>query len=203
MSNEHWDTIFKNTSHENLGWYEQEFSQSLKYINLIPNLNDKVIFIPGAGTTKLVDELLNKAKKLILNDISAEAISILKNRFKNTKQNIEYLISDISENISSDIDTVDLWIDRAVLHFLTDESQISGYFKNLRNNINIGGHVLFAEFSDDGAEKCAGLDLHRYSLRELKDRCSDNFELVSHHYYTFINPGGEDRPYIYGLFKRV
>ncbi len=203
MLNDHWDKIFKTTSDEKLGWYEKDFTQSLKYINLVPNLSEKVVFLSGAGTTKLVDQLLGKTKKLILNDISTEALSILKNRLKNVKQEIEYIVSDISLELPTKNNLIDLWIDRAVLHFLTDENDINGYFNNLNKKLKVGGYVLFAEFSSNGATKCAGLNLHRYSLEELKDRCSDNFKLIKHDYYTFKNPGGDERPYIYCLFKRL
>lgn len=203
MLNDHWNKIFKTTSHEKLGWYEKDFSQSLKYIKVVPDLSEKVVFLPGAGTTQLVDGLLGKTKKLILNDISSEAVSILKNRLKNVKQEIEYIVSDISLELPTNNNSIDFWIDRAVLHFLTDENDINGYFNNIYNKLKVDGYVLFAEFSSNGATKCAGLDLHRYSLEELKDRCSSNFKLVGHDYYTYHNPNGGERPYIYCLFKRI
>jgi len=97
---------------------------------------------------------------------------------------------------------VDIWIDRAVLHFLTNEYDIIGYFKNLKSILKLGGHAIFAEFSMIGAPKCAGLTLHRYSIDELSKKLGSAFKIVSHFEYTYINPFGDPRPYIYALFKR-
>lgn len=66
----------------------------------------------------------------------------------------------------------------------------------------VGGYVLLAQFSNDGANRCAGLDVHRYSLDELVSRMGAGFELVSFENHCFINPYGNERPYVYALFKR-
>lgn len=84
---------------------------------------------------------------------------------------------------------------------MTDESAIQGYFSNLHSAIRPGGYVLLAEFSTTGARKCAGLELHRYSVEEMTDRMGAQFELVKHEEYTYINPLGDPRPYIYALFR--
>ena len=116
---------------------------------------------------------------------------------------VEWLCQDISDSFEKKISPVDVWIDRAVLHFLLDEEDIEGYFTNVRSVVKKGGHALFAEFSPSGAPKCAGLELHRYSLEELAARLGDGFELVDHFDRTYINPAGDPRPYIYALFKRT
>lgn len=75
---------------------------------------------------------------------------------------------------------------------------------DLDNSIlKIGGHAVFAEFSLIGASKCAGLTLQRYSIEELSINGGSFFKIVSHFDYTYINPSGDPRPYIYVLFKRV
>jgi hypothetical protein len=61
---------------------------------------------------------------------------------------------------------------------------------------------MFAEFSLTGAPKCAGLTLHRYSTDEISQRLGSAFKLVSQFDYTYINPFGDPRPYIYVLFKK-
>ena len=89
------------------------------------------------------------------------------------------------------------------MYFLTAEADIKGYFKNVLSKVKVGGHALFAEFPPHGVPKCAGLDLHRYSLEELSERLGSSFSLIEHFDHTYINPGGDPRPYIYALFKRV
>jgi hypothetical protein len=150
----------------------------------------------------LVDELLARGHQLILNDISDEALDQLQKRIGINKDILTWLRHDISKPLPSGIPQTDIWIDRAVLHFLLEESDIQGYFANLYSAINPGGYALLAEFSTTGAPKCAGLDLHRYSLEEMTLRMGAEFDLVKHEDYTFINPFGDPRPYIYALYRK-
>jgi len=198
----HWDTIFSNTKDSELGWYEKDVSKTLELLNQIPEWESATIFIPGAGTSLLVEELLSKKAGLVLNDISIEALNRLKNRLKGRKGKIDWLCQDISQPIQNAIPAVGIWLDRAVLHFLTDEDDINGYFENIKSTLKAGGHAIFAEFSKTGAEKCAGLTLHRYSVEELSERLGPSFKLVSHFNYTYINCCGAPRPYVYALYKK-
>ncbi len=161
------------------------------------------VFIAGTGTSTLAEQLIGKCKSLILNDISEEALSISKKRIAKVKQPVEWLKADIGAELPIENKSIDVWIDRAVLHFLIDENQIDTYFKNLNDKIKVNGYAFLAEFASHGAPKCAGLELHRYSIEELIERCGKNFELIQSESYTYINPEGDERPYIYCLFKKV
>lgn len=199
---DHWDKIFSNTEDEKMGWYEKDSTQTFKLLKEIPGLEEATVFLPGAGTSGLIEDLIPIVKKLILNDISGVALDLVKQRLKQYSGKIEWNCQDISQPLETAIPEIDIWIDRAVLHFLTDKNDISGYFKNLKPSLKVGGHVIFAEFSLIGAPKCAGLTLHRYSMDELAMRLGPSFRIVSHFDYTYINPFGDPRPYIYALFKK-
>lgn len=200
--NQHWNAIFSTKADSELGWYESDVSQTLKFLDLIPHSKNATIFLPGAGTSVLVDELLAGGHKLILNDISDEALTKLKNRLGKNEGRVSWLHHDISKPLSDSLPHADIWIDRAVLHFLLEEADIKGYFSNLHSAIRPGGYALLAEFSTMGAPKCAGLEVHRYSVEEMTKRMDPGFELVKYESYTFINPFGDSRPYIYALYKR-
>ncbi len=199
--NEHWNDIFSKKTSSELGWYEKDVSQTLKFLEHIPLKEPATVFLPGAGTSELVDELFARGHHLILNDISDEALHKLENRI-GTDKKLTWLHHDISRPLPDDIIQADIWIDRAVLHFLLEETDIQGYFANLRSAITQGGYVLLAEFSTKGAPKCAGLELHRYSIEEITERMGNEFELIKHEDYTYINPLGDPRPYIYALYKK-
>jgi len=162
-SSKHWDAIFSGTEDPKLGWYEKDTSQTLELLNHIPKWKNSTVFLAGVGTSVLIEELLSKGVKLVLNDISIEALNRVKSRLDSKSKEIKCLCQDIAQPIQDSIPDVDIWIDRAVLHFLTDEDDIKGYFENLKSTLNVGGYVIFAEFSKTGAPKCAGLTLHRYS----------------------------------------
>lgn len=202
-SSKHWDSIFSDAEDSKLGWYEKDASQTLELLNNISKWESSTIFLPGAGTSILIEKLLTKGAKLALNDISIEAINRVKERLHDKCDEIHWLCQDISLPIQDAIPNVDIWIDRAVLHFLTDEDDIEGYFKNVKSTLKVGGYAIFAEFSETGAPECAGITLHRYSIEELSERLGSSFELISHFNHTYINPNGAPRPYIYALYKRV
>jgi hypothetical protein len=115
---------------------------------------------------------------------------------------VTWLHHDISRPLPDGLPSADIWIDRAVLHFLLDEEAIKGYFANLNSSLRKGGHALLAEFSSTGAPKCAGLNLHRYSLEEMNMRMGPDFRLLDHEDYVFTNPAGDPRPYIYSLYRK-
>lgn len=198
---EHWNAIFSTKADSELGWYEEDVSQTLKFLDQIHLAESATVFLPGAGTSMLVDELLARGYKLVLNDISDEALNKLRERI-GTSNRLTWLHYDISKPLPEGTPIADVWIDRAVLHFLLEEADIQEYFANLQSGIKPGGYALLAEFSTMGARKCAGLELHRYSIEEMTKRMGSGFKLVKHEDYTYTSPAGDPRPYIYALYQK-
>lgn len=200
--NTHWNSCFENAENKNstLGWQENNQNQTNKFIKQIPITQNTQVFIAGAGTSELVDELAERVGHLVLNDISDVALSSLTQRLNFI--NYQTFLHDLGTEFTLET-PVDLWVDRAVLHFLLSEQEITQYFNNVRKNIVLDGYVLLAEFASGGATRCAGLNVHRYSIEELVERLGKDFALVSSEYFTFKNPFGDERPYVYTLFKRV
>ena len=198
----HWNEIFKETNEEKLGWYENDFSQTLKFLHLIPEWNNLKMFVAGVGTSGLISMLLKTNIQLVLNDLSPEAIAKAKNKYDDKNQQIKWLRQDISQPLPIELYCIDIWFDRAVLHFLLDDRSVAQYFKNVNSAVKIGGYAIFAEFSTKGALKCAGLQLRRYDVQTLEKNLPA-FELIASEEYTYINPNGEPREYIYSLFNRI
>jgi 2-polyprenyl-3-methyl-5-hydroxy-6-metoxy-1,4-benzoquinol methylase len=197
----HWNRIFSTAMDEKLGWWEKDSAQTLKFIDLLDLAGQPTVFLAGAGTSLLVEDLLARGCRLVVNDISKEALARLQTRI-GSAGTMRWLCHDLTRPLPADVGRFDLWIDRAVLHFILEEKSIAGYFTNLRNGLRPGGYTLLAEFSLQAVAKCAGLDLHRYSLTEMIERLGDSFELIEHEDYNYINPTGDSRSYIYALFKK-
>jgi SAM-dependent methyltransferase len=199
----HWNEIFTAKEDSQLGWYEADVTQTHRFLDLVPGHDSATIFLPGAGTSLLVDALLERGARLVLNDISDTALEKLEQRLGPRTPAPVWLHHDISQPLPEGLPLCDIWIDRAVLHFLLDEAAIEGYFRNLRTILRPGGHVLLAEFALSGAPKCAGLEVHRYSSEEMAKRLGPEFELLRTEDFTFVNPAGATRPYVYALFRRA
>lgn len=202
MTSRHWDAIFSEQGDSELGWYESDLSQTFTFIDLIPSTESTTTFLAGAGTSQLVDALLAKQHQLIINDISTKALKTLQRRLGKTEAP-SWLQHDLSKPLPVQMPQVDLWVDRAVLHFLLSETDIQTYFRNVTATVRANGYVLLAEFSKVGAPKCAGLEVHRYSIEEMTQRLGKEFKLIHHEDYVFITPFGEPRPYVYALYQRV
>lgn len=193
----HWDNIFNTSNEDILGWFEKDFTQTKKFLEKIENIEYSTVFVSGAGVSKITDILAKREAKTILNDISKEALKTLESRIQNL--NVEYFLHDISKPFEKECD---LWMDRAVLHFLIEEEHIQQYFKNLKNSLSKNGYVLFAQYTKGTATKCATLPLHQYSIEEFQSRLGDEFSLICSENYEYTMPNGSDRLYIYALFKR-
>jgi len=199
---EHWDKSYLNSSDDKLGWYETDLSPSLDLIAKTNLSKNAKILSVGAGITTLIDELLKQRySNLMATDISAVALNKLRNRIG--KENIECITDDLTKPVSLlKMKPVDLWIDRAVLHFFTERKDQDTYFDLLRSKVKRKGYVIFAEFNTNGAKVCSGLQVHRYNEEMLIKNLGTGFELIDSFEYTYIMPSGDKRPYIYALFKK-
>ena len=203
-SPEYWDSVFNAMAEPQFGWREDEASlaQMREMLQGILEGTNTTVFIPGVGTSILVDELLLEGCRLLLNDISKEALNRLKTRIgKRHEGKVEWLLGSVSRPLNLK-PVSDVWIDKAVLHFLLDEKDIRTYFRNLHRALKPGGSVLFAEHSLSGVGHCAGLPLRLYSVDEFSKRLGQDYTLLSQAEYIHFNPAGLPRPYIYALFRR-
>lgn len=199
----HWDSIFLSAKDSSLGWYEKDLTTTFTLLHKIEGWEKSTIFISGAGTSSLIDTLLSKKISLVVNDVSIEAINKVKMRLGTSEKKIDWVCQDVSKTFHKKIATIDIWLDRAVLHFLREEKDIVGYFNNVKKHLAPNGYVIFAEFSKAGKKKCAGLPIHQYCEKELLKRLGKTFKLVFHFEHVYRNPRGDEKPYIYALYQRV
>ncbi len=199
----HWDNVYTKPS-EKLGWYEKESTPTIEVFQSLNLPKSATLFIAGAGTSNFVDYLVqNEYQQIIVNDISGNAIQQLKNRLHEYHNQITYITEDISKPEKLlDMPGIDFWYDRAVLHFLTDETDRQTYFKLVNDKVKTNGYVLLAQFNKQSAEKCSGLPVHRYNLQEMQQYLGRNFKTLQHFDYQYTMPSGDIRHYIYALFQK-
>ena len=200
----HWETAYLNNSIEDLGWYEDDPVVSLDLINKCNLSRNSMIFHAGAGATKLIQKLKDDGySNICVNDISKSSIDKLKSSISNI-DGLSFVVDDLTNSKELlNLDMIDLWHDRAVLHFFIQQSQQDAYFNLLRSKVKDGGYVIFSEFAIDGAKKCCGLNILNYSDEMFKERLGDNFYLLESFKHLYKHPSnGNTRKYIYSLFKR-
>ncbi len=203
---QHWDKVFADSPEDKLGWYERDVSPTLLLVGRAGVDKAARILIAGAGSTTLVDALLAEGYSgLLATDISQVALANLRARLGDSKQgNLQLIVDDLTKPVRlASSGPVDLWIDRAVLHFFTAEEDRQAYFCLLKKLLRQGGYVILAQFSLAGAAKCSGLPVHRYSKEMLADELGSDFKLIDSFGHTYTMPSGGLRPYVYALFKRA
>ncbi|CAM1353004.1 class I SAM-dependent methyltransferase [Tenacibaculum insulae] len=200
----HWNIAYAKNSTEKLGWFEPSAKETLQLIEKTELKTAANILNIGVGSSILIDELLAKGyTNLIANDLSEKALKSLKERLGDKSSEVTFLVDDITNTKQlHKLKNVDLWNDRAVLHFFLKEEEQATYFKLLKQVVAINGFVIIAVFALDGAEKCCGLALKRYNSKMLQEKLGNEFKLIEEFKHTFVNPYDGKRPYIYTLFQR-
>ncbi len=200
----HWNNAYDKTETKKLGWYEESCAPSIDLIGQCNLSKDASIINVGAGSTKLTDELLYLGyTNLIANDISTVALHKLKFRLGIKAQYVEFIVDDLTNpEFLNKIEKVDLWHDRAVLHFFNKKEEQDVYFNLLNKLVKPKGYAIIATFNLDGALKCSGLPVHRYDKNMLKEKLKNDFELIEDFDFTYTMPSLDTREYIYTLFRR-
>jgi hypothetical protein len=203
---DHWEKVYGKKAFADLGWYEALPEPSLELINRCALSPDSHILIVGAGATTLIDQLLDSAQMNISgNDISLNALDQIKDRLGPEKSNLVNWIPDDLTNPESLnlLSPVDLWHDRAVLHFFTEASDQESYFNILKKLVRVRAHVIIAGFNLNGAQQCSGLPVNRLDEDMLKEKLGSGFDIIKSFDYLHVMPKGETREYIYTLFQRT
>lgn len=202
----HWDKIYDRNPIEKLGWFEEEPIPSLQLITKCNLPKDAVILNVGAGASTLIDELLKDGyKNVIVNDISSSALRNLKLRLgEEQSKKVRWVEDDLTNpDTLETLEQVDLWHDRAVLHFFIDSEEQNAYFDLLKNLVRIKGAVIIATFNLSGAIKCSGLPVFRYNENMLQKKLGPAFIMREAFDYTYQMPSGDTREYVYTLFERL
>lgn len=199
---QHWENVFSTKTQNEVSWTHVYPKTSMDYLEALQLPKTANIIDVGGGDSNLVDALLEKGYKNIwVLDISATALEKAKKRLGDKAKNIHWIVSDITEfetNIK-----FDFWHDRAVFHFLTDETSISKYVEIVSNAVSANGNFLLGTFSKDGALKCSGLEIKQYSEVSMKETFSDSFEAVKCFTEDHITPFNTIQNFQFCGFKKL
>lgn len=197
----HWENIFKTRDTTKVSWHQAVPKTSLRLINeLRLNKSDEIIEV-GCGDSFLGDKLLdNGFTDITLLDISQKALDTIKNRLSDSKRNIQFINADITEFSTSK--KYDLWHDRAVFHFLTNEIEIQKYIRIVSNSINKEGYLILGTFSTSGPDMCSDLPVKQYSEEKLFKLFNHDFNRVQCFTENHITPSSSSQNFLFCIFQR-
>lgn len=197
----HWEAVYKTKAADAVSWYSPHLNQSIKFITeALPSKNTQIIDV-GGGESTLVDDLIELGyKHLTVLDISQTAIDFCKNRLQNKSSLVHWQTANIL-TVELSQDAYELWHDRAVFHFLTDESDRQKYVHQVAKSVKPGGHVIVATFGPAGPQKCSGLKTVRYDADSLHNEFGKRFELVKSESEFHQTPFGTSQQFVYCYCK--
>ena len=199
---DHWEHIYSDKGATEVSWYQQRPEISLDLIKATGVEKSAHIIDIGGGASTLVDFLLAaEYQNISVLDISSSAIEQAKVRLGQHADKVEWVEQDITKFIAEE--SYEVWHDRAVFHFLTDEDDRLKYAQAISSALKPGSHAIIATFDLDGPEKCSGLEIVRYSPETLSAIFSEGFKLVETATEKHKTPGGASQSFVYCRFERV
>jgi SAM-dependent methyltransferase len=131
----------------------------------------------GGGDSNLVDALLDKGYKNIwVLDISAAALERAKKRLGEKAGLVHWVVTDVTEFVPPV--QYDFWHDRAAFHFLTNDEAIDKYVAIAEAGISNKGYLVLGTFSENGPEKCSGLQIQQYNEASMSARFEIAFDRI-------------------------
>ena len=198
----HWEQVYLTKSPDDVSWYQSRPTLSLDLIEATGAEHHSPIIDIGGGASSLVDELLARGyDNLAVLDVAEPAVAIVKERLGDSAATVEWYVTDITGFVPPHRWTV--WHDRAVFHFLVDETDRAAYLAALEQGVEPGGHTIIATFGPSGPPRCSGLPVHRYSPTELSAVLGDGWELVSATSEDHETPFGTVQAFVYCHFRRI
>ena len=194
---DHWDSVYRNKPFDSVSWYAPHLGESLRLIEqLCPDKTAAIVDI-GGGESTLVDDLLHRGYlDLSVLDISSTAIAFTKQRLGLQARQVHWHVGEITQHSFSP-KQFDLWHDRAVFHFLTDEASRRAYVDLVRQAVEPGGYVLMATFGPNGPLNCSGLDVVRYDDQRLHHEFGEGFCMMGSEISDHHTPMGTDQQFLY------
>lgn len=200
---DHWENVYKSKTPRDVSWYQPHLEKSLEFISAAGIPKNTSIIDVGGGASTLVDDLVTrKYEDITVLDISLEALEKNRQRLGEFSDKVNWIEADITK-VSFPADSFDLWHDRAVFHFLTEQEQKRSYLKVLTESLRPGGYVVMATFSLEGPPKCSGLGVARYSAVTLSEELGERFRLIKSGAERHQTPFNTFQNFNYCLFKRT
>lgn len=189
---EHWNGRYASIGLDAVSWYEPTPTTSLELINRIGTPPDVSVLDVGGGASGVAEMLCAEGcRDVTVLDLSASALEAARAR-ASADAPIAWIEADVLTWTPAR--TWDVWHDRAVLHFLLDETARQTYRSKLQAALAPGGGFVIGVFAEDGPDQCSGLPVRRYSLDQLVAFIAD-VEVVETRRQIHRTPSGAEQPF--------
>lgn len=196
----HWNKVYETKRPDAVSWYQRSPERSIGYIQKFTENTQQVMDV-GAGASLLIDALLDAGYvRPIALDVSGAGLECAKARLGPLAKLVWWVVADVTKNPV--LPPVDLWHDRATLHFLTDPVDQANYANLAARTVRPAGHLVIATFAPDGPERCSGLPVQRHDGKSLCSLFDGEFEFVQEEREMHFTPTGAEQRFSWSVFRR-
>lgn len=153
----------------------------------------------GAGESRLADRLIADGyTDVTVLDVSIAALDAVRAR-----------LGDAAAYVAADVRgwspprAFDLWHDRAMFHFLTEEADREAYARAARDAVRPGGWLVVGVFALDGPESCSGLGVERHDAGALAARFAEGFAPRASEREAHVTPAGATQWFTWLTMQRT
>ena len=196
----HWETVYETKNPDQVSWTQEIPKTSLNFIHSF-GLDKKAKIIDiGGGDSKLVDFLLEEGfENITVLDISEKAIQKAQLRLGVKADKVNWIVSDITQ--FNPTTQYDVWHDRAAFHFLTSKVDVNKYVEIVKKSVS--KYIVIGTFSENGPQKCSGLEIKQYSQETLTKLFQKDFQIIECFNEDHTTPFDTKQNFIYCSFKKM
>lgn len=199
---DHWNEVYRSKAPEDVSWHQSEPKMSFVALDRMGVTADASIVDVGGGASGLAAALLARGfSDITILDIAAPALDAARERLGAVEHDVRWEVADVTAWTPGRM--FDIWHDRAVFHFLTEQSQRDAYRKTLLEALKPGGTLIIATFALDGPERCSGLPVRRYDPAMLAAEFGPAFEIAGAWREDHVTPWGSVQHFCWSAFRRT
>jgi 2-polyprenyl-3-methyl-5-hydroxy-6-metoxy-1,4-benzoquinol methylase len=190
----HWDRLYSHQRPSTLSWYQENLAVSLALFDELGVRPDQAVVDIGGGASTLADSLLRRGfGDLSVLDVSQTALDQARQRLGNSAALVSWFREDVLAWRPQRRYAV--WHDRAVFHFLVEESKREAYLATLHAALAPNASVVIGTFAADGPEQCSGLPVARYDPDGLAAVLGPDFDVLQRRHEEHVTPSGVIQPF--------
>ena len=197
----HWENIYSLKKEDGVSWFQEHPKTSIDLIEKYSTDKSISIIDIGSGRSKILKNLIeNEYDDLTYLDISQEACSKSKISLGVKQDLVQWYVENVLDfNTEKNFS---IWHDRAVFHFLISKEDVEQYKQVALKNIVKGGYLILGTFSENGPEKCSGLNVSRYSPESLKKIFNPEFKMIESFTIDHKTPFDTIQNFLFSIFKK-
>ena len=198
---EHWEKVFATKRENEVSWFQPYPATSMAFVDEFGLKAGSAIIDIGGGDSRFAEALIQKGfSNVHVLDISSNAIARARERLGEKASLVRWIVSDVTEFDPEK--QYDFWHDRAAFHFLTSEESIKKYLEVAARAVKPGGFLVLGTFSENGPQKCSGLEIRQYNEAKLRSLFEKAFQPVRCFTEEHTTPSGATQDFQFCSFQR-